>query len=53
MRRARKRLREEAADLALEIAAGKLKAQVADADRDRLIDEFILRVEPGSEGVRR
>lgn len=45
LRRAQSELREEAADLALEIAARKLNEQVGGADRDRLVDEFILRVE--------
>ena len=46
LRRAQADLREEAAELALEIAARKLAENVGDADRDRLVDEFILRVEP-------
>lgn len=53
LRRARNELREEAADLALEIAARKLSDQVADSDRERLMDEFITRVEPGGEGATR
>ncbi len=54
LRRAQLALREEAADLALEIAARKLTEQVSDADRERLVDEFILRVEENeSEGVER
>ncbi len=48
LRRAQGVLREEAADLALEIAARKLAEQVSDADRDRLVDEFISRVEPST-----
>lgn len=48
LRRAQSQLAEEAADLALELAAQKLKNEVGDADRDRLVDEFILRVEPGA-----
>lgn len=48
LRRARTELREEAADLALEIAARKLGDQVVDGDRERLMDEFITRVEPAS-----
>jgi F-type H+-transporting ATPase subunit b len=43
--RARRALREEAADLAVEIAAERLRGQVRDADRARLIDEFIERIE--------
>jgi len=56
LRRAQLALREEAADLALEIAARKLTEQVSDADRERLVDEFILRVEENEnerEGVER
>ncbi len=48
LRRARSELREEAADLALEIAARKLKETVSESDRERLVDEFITRVEPSS-----
>lgn len=50
LRRAQSKLREEAADLALELAGRKLQSGVNDADRDRLMDEFITRVEPGSVG---
>lgn len=46
LRRARTELRKEAANLALEIAARKLTDNVSDNDRDRLLDEFITRVEP-------
>jgi F-type H+-transporting ATPase subunit b len=54
LRRAQVELREEAADLALEIAGRKLNEQVGEADRERLVDEFILRVEPpAAEGTRR
>ena len=45
LRRAQSALRDEAADLALELAARKLNEQVSDTDRERLVDEFILRVE--------
>lgn len=50
LRRAREQLREEASDLALELAAGLLRDRVNDSDRDRLVDEFIARVEqaPGA-----
>lgn len=48
LRRAQTELREEAAELALEIAAKKLTDTVSDGDRERLMDEFITRVEPGS-----
>ena len=58
LRRAKAELREEAADLAVEIAARKLSEQVNDSDRERLLDEFITRVEPAAgagraEGVER
>jgi F-type H+-transporting ATPase subunit b len=45
LRRARNRLREEASDLAVELAEGILREQVTTTDRDRLLDEFIARVE--------
>ena len=55
LRRAQAQLRDEAADLALEIAATKLTDTVGDADRERLMDEFITRVEPNgaAEGASR
>lgn len=45
VRRARANLREEASQLAVELAAGILKEQVTAQDRDRLIEEFIDRIE--------
>jgi len=45
VRRAHERLREEASDLAVELAAGMLRDQVGPDDRERLLDEFIARVE--------
>lgn len=42
---AREQLREEAADLAVQLAARILSEQVTDADRQRLVDEFIAKVE--------
>jgi len=48
LRRAQGELREEAASLATELAAGMLREQVGQGDRDRLVDEFISRV--GSTG---
>ncbi|MEZ4332176.1 MAG: ATP synthase F0 subunit B [Myxococcota bacterium] len=48
LRRAQAKLHDEAADLALELATKKLQTSVADADRDRLVDEFITRVEPSA-----
>jgi F-type H+-transporting ATPase subunit b len=47
LRRARAALRDEAANLAVELAAGQLREQVTDADRDRLVDEFVSRIESG------
>jgi F-type H+-transporting ATPase subunit b len=48
LRRAQAALRDEAADLALEIAGRKLDENVSEGDRERLIDEFITRIEPNS-----
>ncbi len=53
LRRAKKVLRGEAAELAVDLAAGMLRDRVTDEDRARLVDEFIARVEqapaaPGS-----
>ncbi len=50
LRRARAELREEAADLAIELAGGMLRAEVGEADRDRLIDEFISEVDRPRQG---
>ena len=50
LRLAQEALRREAADLAVELAAQLLREQVNDADRTRLLDEFIARVE--QEGAR-
>ena len=44
LRRARAGLREEASQLAIELASGILREQVTTQDRDRLIDEFIERI---------
>jgi F-type H+-transporting ATPase subunit b len=44
-RRARGKLREEATQLAIELATERLEREVTDADRDRLLDEFIDRIE--------
>jgi F-type H+-transporting ATPase subunit b len=41
LRRARETLREEAAQLAIDLASERLLREVTDADRDRLVDEFI------------
>jgi F-type H+-transporting ATPase subunit b len=53
LRRAKEVLRDEAAELAVDLAAGMLRDRVTDEDRARLVDEFIARVEqapaaPGS-----
>ena len=48
LRRAQEQLREEATALALELAEQLLREKVADSDRDRLMDEFISRVEQTS-----
>ncbi len=46
LRRAHEELREEAATLAVDLATRMLDEQVDDRDRDRLLDEFITRIEP-------
>lgn len=51
LRRARERLREEATQLAIEMAAQRLEREVTDADRSRLLDEFITRVEQSDAGA--
>lgn len=45
VRRAHEGLRREAANLAVELAAGMLRERVGPEDRERLLDEFIARVE--------
>jgi F-type H+-transporting ATPase subunit b len=51
LRRAREELRREAAELAIEIAGQTLRARVTEADRSRLVDEFIATIEPASPGA--
>jgi len=51
LRRAREELRREAAELAIEIAAETLRARVTDADRSRLVDEFIETIERSGAGA--
>jgi len=51
--RAQRELRAEAAGLAVELAGEILKEQVGDADRQRLLDVFITRVEPRSDNQTR
>ena len=50
LRRARDELRREAADLSVELAADLLRGQLTDVDRDRLIDEFVAKIEQPSSG---
>jgi F-type H+-transporting ATPase subunit b len=45
LRRARRALRAEASDLALELAEGMLREQLTSADRERLVAEFVERIE--------
>lgn len=45
VRRARAELRQEASDLAVQLAGGLLRAQVTDSDRERLMNEFIEKIE--------
>lgn len=47
--RARAELREQASELAIELAAGYLRDRMDDADRERLIEEFIEHVGAGAE----
>jgi F-type H+-transporting ATPase subunit b len=51
--RAQQQLRAEAAVLAVELAGEILNNEVSDADRQRLLDEFITRVEPRSDNYSR
>ena len=50
--RARQTLREEASDLAVELAGKLLSGQVTDADRERLVDEFVTKLENGASDSR-
>jgi F-type H+-transporting ATPase subunit b len=43
--RARSSLKREAAELAVELAAGRLRSEVNDGDRERLVEDFIARLE--------
>jgi F-type H+-transporting ATPase subunit b len=47
--RAKQALRDEAADLSVELAGKLLQEHVSDGDRDRLVDEFVAEVEAGAE----
>ena len=48
--RAREDLRQETARLAIEVAAEALRTQVTDADRGRLVDEFVTGIERSASG---
>lgn len=50
LRRAREELREEAADLAIQLAGEMVRSQITDEDRDRLVDEFISKVDQPGQG---
>jgi F-type H+-transporting ATPase subunit b len=50
LRRAREQLREDAADLAVELAGDLLREQLDDADRKRLLDEFIDTIQGSAPG---
>lgn len=53
VRRAKDELRDEASRLAVELAADLLRENVTEQDRDRLLEEFIGRIEsPGSDEAR-
>ncbi len=47
--RAKQALRDEAADLAVELAGKLLQEEVTDADRARLVGEFVAEIETGAE----
>jgi F-type H+-transporting ATPase subunit b len=47
LRAARESLRKEAAELAVTLAGTILREQTTDADRSRLVDEFIAKIESG------
>ncbi len=47
LRRARNDLRRETADRAIERAEELLREQLSDADQDRLVEEFVARIERG------
>jgi F-type H+-transporting ATPase subunit b len=53
VRRARAALREEASDLAIELAERMLRQEVTAADRERLVDEFVARIEQTASGSAR
>ena len=45
--RAKQALRDEAADLSVELAGKLLQEHVTDGDRERLVDEFVAEIEAG------
>jgi F-type H+-transporting ATPase subunit b len=50
LRRARQTLADEAAELAVDLAAKLISEQVTDDDQQRLFDEFLSKVEAGANG---
>lgn len=50
LNRARGRLRSEVAELAVDLAEKMLREHVQGADRSRLVDEFVARIEQGAGG---
>ena len=50
LRRARAQLRDEASELAIELAGERLREQVSAADHDRIFDEFIERIDGAPAG---
>lgn len=53
LRRAQGELREEASDLAVELAGRLISDQIGDTDRSRLVEEFIARIEQPQAGSNR
>ncbi len=50
VRRARTQLRAETVDLAVQLAGELLRSQVSDADRTRLVDDFVQRIDAPETG---
>lgn len=50
LRHARAQLRAETVDLAVQLAGELLRSQVSDADRTRLVDDFVQRIEAPETG---
>ena len=47
---AERRLQRHAGDLAVDLAAARVKAAMTDADRLRLVDRYLLQVRPEAAG---